>query len=246
MRFCWKKLERTSDEIPNMTAIDVGLNPSNQRELEALCSTMYDEIRERSLERSFAAVVKNRITALYGPPMVEPDLLLVSFQGGGEDKTPTKYTWPDELLYLHDDYRFGTRLRKESKRAGLFEVLKRSTVAIAACFPEAHVSEAELWLGKSGPRRDWLEFSTTWLRRLIRAMQPKVVLVVGAKASRALHLENQWLDEEYGRGSVGRVFGRAHIENRPTIFCHHLSQGASTANVQKSLREVVRLLQRDD
>ena len=229
-----------------MTVTDVRLKSSNQRELEAFCRTMYEEIRKRSLEKDLAAVVKNRITALYGPPMVEPDLLLVSFQGGGEDKTPTKFTWPDELMYLHDDYRFGKRLRKEFNRARLFDVLKQSTVAIAACFPDAHVNEAERWLHGSGPRRDWLKFSTTWLRQLTKAMQPKVVLVVGTKASRALHLEKQWLDEDYGRGSVGRVFGRAHFENRPSIFCHHLSQGASTANVQKSLREVSRLLHRDD
>ncbi len=196
---------------------------------------MYDEAFSRLDE------VASKITVLYGPPLVQPDVFLVSFQGGGQDSSPSRRTWPKRLLYLDDTYRFGTQLRKGFRDAGLFETLEKRTVAMAACFPEARSSEADSWMVKQGPKAEWRVFSTNWVKRMLCATRPRVVLVIGSKASKALGLEDVWCDVEWRRGA-GMVYGHAEIEGFPAVYCHHLSQGASTDGVQKCLAEVKRLV----
>ncbi len=48
---------------------------------------MYREVFNR-LEGS-AGEAPRKITVLYGPPLVRPDVFVVSFQGGGEDTSPS-------------------------------------------------------------------------------------------------------------------------------------------------------------
>ena len=199
---------------------------TEQRELEQLAQCMYDE----AFSRLDGAASK--ITMLYGPPLVRPDVFLVSFQGGGEDRSPSCRTWPERLLYLDDNYSYGTRLGNEFRRAGLFETLEKRTVAMAACFPEAGESEAD--------QAEWRVFSTNWVKRMLRATRPRVVLVLGRNASEALGLEDAWCDVECGPGRMGRVYGRAEMEGSPAVYCHDLPR-ASTDDVQKCLIEVKRL-----
>ena len=189
-----------------------------------------------------AGEAPRKITVLYGPPLVRPDVFVVSFQGGGEDTSPSRRTWPERLLYLDDPYRFGTALRKHFREAGLFETLEKRTVAMAACFPEAPASEAGRWMAKRGPKAEWREFSTKWVRRMLRAMRPRVVLVFGGKTSEALGLKEKWREAGWRDSDGHMVYGRAELEGCPAVYCHHLSQGYSTVEVQKCLAEVKRLV----
>ena len=138
---------------------------TEQRELEQLAECMYEKAFCLLGERSA------KITALFGPPLVRPDVFLVSFQGAGEDRSPSRPTWPERLLYLDDTYRFGKRLRKEFRDAGLCETREKRTVAMAAYFIEAEDSEAD--------QAAWQAFSTKWVMRMLRATRPRVVLVIG-------------------------------------------------------------------
>ncbi len=202
---------------------------------------MYREILQRLEDPRMRGVVKHKVTAMYGPPMARPDVALVSFQGGGGDASPSQRTWPDRLLYIDDDFVFGRTLRRQFGDAGLDEVLRRRTVAMAACFPEARASESGRWTSKSGPRAEWRKFSTAWVRRMLAAMCPRAVLVFGTKTSLALGMEDRWRDVE--RDSRGwRAFGRARIEDCPAVYCQHLSQGWTRRWVQMSLREVAHLI----
>ena len=79
----------------------------DQDRLEKLVRQAYEEMFALRKLPGMGAVVKNKMTMLYGPPMMRPDLALVSFQGGSEDKSPQLTTWPEQLLYLNDPYRFG-------------------------------------------------------------------------------------------------------------------------------------------
>ncbi len=133
-------------------------------------------------------------------------------------------------------------MRKHFREAGLFETLEKRTVAMAACFPEAPASEAGRWMAKRGERAEWRIFSTKWVRRMLRAMRPRVVLVFGGKTSEALGLEQEWRDEDPRSSDGHRVYGRAALEGFAAVFCHHLSQGYSTVGVQKCLAEVKRLV----
>ena len=203
---------------------------AEQLELEQLARCMYEEAFSRLGERRAGEA---KITALIGPPLARPDVFLVSYQGGGEDRSRSCPTWPERLIYLDDDYRYGRRLRREFCRAGLFETLEKRTVAMAACFPEAGESEAD--------QVEWRAFSTKWVKRMLRATRPRVVLVFGSKASDALGLEDKWCHVKRGPGRRGKVYGRTKIECSPAVYCHDLPR-ASTNDVQECLVEVKRLV----
>lgn len=213
-----------------------------QTRLDGLTQKMYREISQRMENPALNWVVKDKITALYGPPMVTPELAIVTFQGGGGDRSTTQFTWPNRLLYIEDDCPFGRRLRKEFSSIGLYKVLEDSAVAIAACFPEAPAKEAGIWLRNSNPWLDWRQFSSSWVRRMIEAMQPRVVLVFGRKASQALDIDASWQDEQFDHRGW-RTFGQMRFLGCSTIYCQHLSQGASKQGVGTSLSAVRRILQ---
>ena len=199
--------------------------------LERLAERMYRETFERLEDPCWSKDVE-KVTLLYGPPMVRPDVFLVSFQGAGEDPSPSRPTWPQRLLYLDDPYRFGKALRKNFREAGLYEMLEKRTVAMAACFPED--KDAKKWQKKHGPEAKWRKFSSAWVRRLIAAMRPRAVLVFGRAASNALGLKkDQWRD------------ARAEVEGFPAVYCHHLSRGWDKEGVQACLAEVKRIVNAD-
>ena len=87
-----------------------------QAELERLAKRMYSETFKRIEDPVLGRVAKGKVTLLYGPPMVRPDVALVSFQGGGGDRSPSRRTWPKRLLYLDDAFAFGRALCKQSLR----------------------------------------------------------------------------------------------------------------------------------
>ena len=231
--------------IESLRGVNVEANPVSKRRVERLALRMYDETFERLDDRRLSEVVRDKVTVMYGPPMVRPDLALVSFQGGGGDRTTTARSWPERLVYLDDDFVFGRTLRRQCAEAGLGETLEKRTVAMAACFPEAPRSQAGLWMVKSGARAEWRVFSVAWVKRMLAAMLPRAVLVFGTKASRAMEMEGEWRNER--RDSRGwRTFGYAEIEGCPAIYCQHLSQGWKRDHVQTSLREARCLIQRQD
>ena len=163
----------------------------------------------------------------------------------GGDTLPSRPTWPQRLLYLDDAYPpFGSRLRKNFREAGLYEMLEKRTVAMAACFPED--KDAKKWQKKHGPEAEWRKFSSAWVRRLIDAMRPRVVLVFGKAASDALELNNQWRDVKARPGAgQGKFFGRAKVKGCPAVYCRHLSHRATkNEDVQACLAEVKRIVQR--
>ena len=212
-----------------------------QRGVERLARQMYAETFKRLEVPRLRHVVKHKITVMYGPPMERPDLALVTFQGGGGDRSPSAPSWPSRLVYLDDDFAFGRALRDQFHAAGLYENLEKRTVALAACFPEAPSGQAKLWTRKNGPTAEWREFSVAWVKRMLGAMRPRVVIVFGKNASQAMGLDGVWRDEECDtRGWP--AFGRAEIENCPALYCQHLSQGWKRACVQRSLRAAGHLL----
>ena len=207
-----------------------------QDKLEQLAQRIYDEAHARCELPAMGEVV-NRMTILYGPLRIHPDLALVSFQGGAEDPQPSPKTWPERLQYLDNPYKFGRVLQRYFEQAGLSGTLESNTVALAAVFPEAPTRDARKWMAKTGPRAEWRRFSSHWVRRLLQAMQPRVVLVFGKYASESLGIDDDWRDEVCAEHR-GRVFGRGHVFGSPAVYCHHLSQAYKADEVAYCLNEV--------
>lgn len=115
------------------------------------------------------------LNVLYGPPIPNPTVLIVSMQGGGADQNRQR-CWPPALLYTKDDSRFGSILRHDFRQAGLCEVLEEKTVATNIAFPQAE--EFDKWRRKPGSA-SWLKMSAGWVEELIRLMPPQVLLTYG-------------------------------------------------------------------
>ena len=74
-----------------------------QSELEVKVSKIYQQANEYAEE---CGGVEFGMTILYGPPILNPKVCLISLQGGGKDLIVHR-TWPERLYYLEDDYLFG-------------------------------------------------------------------------------------------------------------------------------------------
>ena len=215
---------------------------TEQHELEQLAKSMYKEALSR--EEACGIVDACKITVLFGPPLVRPDVFLVSSQGADQAPPPSRTCWPKSLLYLDDGYDFGRWLCNRFRCADLSETLKKRTVAMAACFPEAKADEQDSWIVKRGPKAEWLEFSTKWVKRMIRKTRPRVVLVIGSNASKALGLKNKWCPVELRPSDRHMVYGYAKVEGSHAVYCHG-RRGASNADVQKCLCKVKQLIAKD-
>ena len=198
---------------------------TEQDELKQLAKCMYREASCLDGGRRL------KITPLFGPLRVRPDVFLVSFQGAGEAPRRSLEE-PKCLLYLDDGYSFGSRLCNEFRHADLFETLEERTVAMAAYFLEKGASKAD--------QAEWQALSRKWVRRMLRATRPRVVLVIGLDASKALELEGKWCAVKTA-GRKGRVYGRAKIGCSHAVYCRGF-RGTSTPDVQKCLNKVKQLI----
>ena len=118
------------------------------------------------------------LNVLYGPPILNPTVMVVSIQGGGKDGCRQR-TWPDRLQYLNSAYGFGQRLECDFVGAGLAEVLKTATVATNVVFPQWPAFED--WQRQPSAAA-WLGRSRKWLSALVDAMSPRVILTYGKPA----------------------------------------------------------------
>lgn len=205
----------------------------NRFDLETITAEAYQASLTLIEETEMRAVVTRGLSLMYGPPIENPNLAFVSFQGGGADQTIQR-TWPPRLLYRDDPYKFGQALRKYCDTAGLRASLDNSAIALPVVFPQAPTAEAASWMAKSGPKAKWREFSKEWTQKLLLAYQPKVVIVFGEKASRVLGIP--WKGIEKNHGQRHMTYAHAHWHGIPMIFCHHLSIGCPESEAIRAFR----------
>ena len=196
-------------------------------ELEVAVQRVFDEAYE--FAQSFRGV-DDGMTVLYGPPIAAPEVMIISAQGGADQRF-VQTSWPIELAYANAQttFRFGNRLRKGFGEAQMADTLAHRTVATNIAFPQAESFDE--WLAsKKAPL--WLARSICWVEELIRLMQPKIVLTYGKYAFGYL------TDSTKGRGIVAETTYRSI----PVVGCGHLSQGTSDVEHQIALAKVRRHL----
>ena len=177
---------------------------------------------ERKVHRIYSQVnrfadetggVEYGLNVLYGPPMPNPTVMVVSIQGGGKDRYRQR-TWPDRLQYLDSAYGFGQRLESDFVRAGLSEVLETATVATNVVFPQWPTFEG--WKRQPSAAA-WHSRSRMWLSVLIDAMAPRVILTYGKSA----------FEELTGRPKHRGTLAVGRYRTFPVVGCGHLMQGAT-------------------
>ena len=190
--------------------------------IEQLLNEAYSKTHDMLGDSTLGPVVQHGLLISYGPPVLEPDLLFLTFQGGGENPEVQK-TWPQELLYVDSPYKFGTALRGLCRETGLYSSLQSSAMAFPTVFPQAPSGDARRWEKGTGSYLIWREHSTQWVRRFVKVIKPKVVMVFGDRASRVFDI--QWENVESNHGQYHQTFGTSTFQGAPAVFCHHLSQG---------------------
>ena len=185
------------------------------------------------------SVVKDGLLISYGPPILEPDLLLLFFQGGGADQVVQK-EWPKKLLYVDSPHKFGKKLRKLCRATGLYTSLETSTVAFPTVFPQGPSKEADCWEKGSGLYSVWRHHSVDWVERLVKSINPKVVIVFGDRASRVFGI--RWEKIERFHSQKHQTFGESTFHGAPAVFCHHLSQSCPKPEALKCFEHAKRLI----
>ncbi len=190
--------------------------------MEDLLSEAYSTTHDMLRASELGSIVRHGLLISYGPPVPEPDLLLLTFQGGGENPEVQK-TWPQKLLYVDSPYKFGTALRGLCRDTGLYSSLQSSAMAFPTVFPQAPSRDARRWEKGAGDYSVWRDHSAHWVRRLVKVVKPKVVIVFGDRASRVFDI--RWERVERNHGQRHQTFGVSTFQGAPAVFCHHLSQG---------------------
>ena len=187
--------------------------------IERLLREAYSKSHEMLKDPELGSVVQHGLTISYGPPIYKPDLLLLSFQGAGDDKVVQK-EWPKKLLYVDSPYKFGTNLRKLCRDTGLYPSLEKSTMAFPAVFPQD--KETKHWRSEKEPYSVWRCHSVKWVERLVRVIEPKVVMVFGQETSKAFGI--RWDNVERNHGQNWQTFGVSQFQAVPAVYCCHLSR----------------------
>lgn len=199
----------------------------------------YDASAELMADPEYAGVVSHGLSICYGPVKWKPDLALVTFQGGGADKTVQKEP-PTEFLYAKDPYKFGAAVRRYSQEAGILEVIQSNAVAHPVVFPQGPTAESGKWMARSGPRSTWRNLSLDHLGKLLSAQAPKVVMVFGTKASELLEID--WEDGVNNHPQGHLTFGLGKILGIPAVYCHHLSIGCPADEARRCFGAVSDLM----
>ena len=189
-------------------------NPDELLELKSYCRQVY----KKTLQLCKTHKNQDQIMGswcLCGPPMIEPDVLFISYQGGGGDQTFHK-RWPDQQFYYNSPYRLGQLLTKIFTDAGKGEMLRLSTGTALVFF---QCCSMKYW--KTTPKhiRDELEqFSSTHALSFIEKMRPKLVIAIGSDAFKALVKNPSKVIKPYrnkivqeGHFAHSRVLGIAHL-----------------------------------
>ena len=206
--------------------------------IEGLLRDAYSATHEMLKDPELGSVVKRGLLISYGPPIPNPDLLFLSFQGGGHTYHDVQDTWPEKLLYIDSPYTFGTRLREMCYATGLSSSLQSSAMAFPAVFPQAPSSRQ--WMNKTGPHAEWRSHSAYWVKRLAKVIKPKVVIVFGKNTSEVFDIS--WDKVERNHGGGFQTFGVSTFQGAPTVFCGHLSQGYVKSEALKSFSYAKRLI----
>ncbi len=213
------------------------MNNATVETIEKRVAKMYADMN--ALAITHGDRIKRGYNVLYGPPMVKPKLMLISFQPGGEDGIAYQ-TYPDTLAYVKDNFKFGKTLRKHMQEAGLSDVLEKHTVATTAVFAQAPASESSKWATGKGSYKIWREFSLESVRELIDLMHPEVIVIFGTKTKDIFKPE--LTNTRHNHKQHILTYGEGELEGIPLVYCMHLSQGWVASEVQKSFRKVKELL----
>ena len=208
--------------------------------IEVLLREAYWETQDMLDNPNLRQVVRHGLIVSYGPPIAEPDLLFLSFQGAGNTFSGVQETWPEKLQYLDSKSRFGPTLRELCRHAELSGSLESSAMAFPAVFPQAPAKEARHWMKKTGPYSVWRDHSADWVNRLVKAIRPKVVIVFGDKTSRVFDIG--WKKVERNHRGGHQTFGVSTFQGAPAVFCHHLSQSYVEVEAQKCFAYARRLV----
>lgn len=220
---------------------------SLEMELKEVEKQLYDEVKKYLKDKDLSSAVEYGLTPLYGPLMNEPDMALLTFQGAGSNRVIQEKP-PAQLLYLSDNEHFGNRLRKNMNECGLYDILRKSTVAHALIFAQAPMSEAPKWLtSQNQSKKFWRDFSIKWTKKLLFIQNPKIIIIFGRKVYELLE-DIKWNSKtldlpHYGEGEM-TIYkeNTGNFKTFKVIYCHHLSGSYTKGHVIKCFNKAKELI----
>jgi len=191
--------------------------------LEESCSKIYEETR------AFYHGIDNYspgFKILYGPPIVNPSLLFIGYQPGGEKPVPEEHNgWPKDCEYATAKWPLAERLQE------IFgtEYLKKCTGLNALFFRAKNI---QTYGNEITPlsRKKIESFCLPHVKRLINEMQPQLIISIGFTTFNLLGNNAKPILSQKNRPLI-KV---GEIENRKALATLHLS-GARISNIDREV-----------
>jgi hypothetical protein len=191
---------------------DAGSTEYERHAAEEVCRSIYEETAR--LYKASAPNVAGQdlgYRILYGPPVVRPEYMFIGFQPGGQGdsvRVEQLRSWPPECEYALDRPSLKAagwaqpKLALNMQKVWGVPILKRSTGLNAIFFRSPKMED---WARiEKGLRTELEEFSRGRVRRIVGALRPKRLAVIGLGTF-------DWLTDRQG-ASVATCNGRALVK----------------------------------
>jgi hypothetical protein len=167
---------------------------------------------------------------LYGPPHHRPPVLFMGYQPGGNKPEPyEKDRWPAVSEYATENWPLGRKMRGLFDQEFLAECSGLNAIFVRAPSADAYRREFKETLGAIE------KFCMDRVHRLVRAMDPQKIVVIGFAALNLFGSSKPILSNSAGRVLVreGRVAGW------PALATLHLSGARISAEDLNSIKTVI-------
>lgn len=197
-----------------------------------ICAAVYEETqRYYGAKAPYMADAALGFRILYGPPIVDAPILFIGFQPGGssiEDDSHHR-TWPAECHYATSSWPLARRMRA----IWTAETLALCTGLNAIFF---RASSVQSWRALPRPLRLELEaFSLTRAERIVRALSPQRIVVIGLATFDRLTIGNV-----VPLGSDRTLMKQGLLWGAPTTGVIHLSGARVSSDEIRLIANYVR------
>jgi len=192
-----------------------------EKEAESLCNAIY--LETKAFYEAIADRCENKgFQILYGPPFVEAPIFFIGYQPGRGLKSPEeerKYgsedRWPSRCEYVTEDWALAKNMRSMFPQELLERCVGLNAIFVRSPSVQHYRSHVEGEL-----RREIEAFCLANVGRLVEALRPKLVVVVGFETLALFGESTPVLRSD----KLGRVLTKAaRVAGRPAVGTLHLS-----------------------
>ncbi len=204
-----------------------------EKEAERLCKWIY--LETKAFYETIADRCENQgFQILYGPPLVDAPILFIGYQPGRGLKSPeeerqygSEDRWPSVCEYATEDWTLAKNLRLMFPRELLERCVGLNAIFVRSPNTQHYRSNLDTRL-----RREIARFCLANVTRMVEALRPKLVVVLGFETLSLFGESTPLLRSETSRRVLAKT---ARVAGRQAVGTLHLSG----ARISRQDREAI-------